>query len=277
MRFAVGIPNLGDYADPRVLADLAGLAERSGWDGVFCWDHLSRYGEPATDPQVALAAMALATERVRLGAMVTPLARRRPAKVARETAALDRLSRGRLIVGVGLGSHDEEEFASFGDPGDRVTRGRMLDEALEVVTALWTGEPVAHDGAHYRAHTAAGFRPTPLQQPRIPIWVAGTWPARPAFRRAARFDGVFPTFRGTSVPQTVAPEVLAEAVDYARAHRDPALPRLDVAIEGATPANAPLREYADAGLTWWVETIGWFRGTPEEMRRVVAAGPPAVA
>ncbi len=136
MRFAVGIPNLGDYADPRVLADLAGLAERSGWDGVFCWDHLSRYGEPATDPQIALAAMALATERVRLGAMVTPLARRRPAKVARETVALDRLSRGRLIVGVGLGSHDEEEFASFGDPGDRVTRGRMLDEALEVVTAL---------------------------------------------------------------------------------------------------------------------------------------------
>jgi alkanesulfonate monooxygenase SsuD/methylene tetrahydromethanopterin reductase-like flavin-dependent oxidoreductase (luciferase family) len=158
-----------------------------------------------------------------------------------------------------------------------VTRGRMLDEALEVVTALWTGEPVAHDGEHYRAHTATGFRPTPLQQPRIPIWVAGTWPARPAFRRAARFDGVFPTFRGTSVPQTVAPEVLAEAVDYARAHRDPALPPLDVAIEGATPAYAPLREYADAGLTWWVETIGWFRGTPEEMRRVIAAGPPPVA
>ena len=274
MRFAVGIPNLGDYADPRLLADLARLAEESGWDGVFCWDHLSRHGEPATDPQVALAAIAMATERVRLGAMVTPLARRRPAKFARETVALDRLSGGRLVVGVGLGAHDEEEFVAFGDPGDRVVRAQMLDEALDVVTALWTGEPVAHDGDHYRAHTSAGFRPTPLQQPRIPLWVAGTWPARPAFRRAARFDGLFPTFRGVQSPETVSPDVLADAVDYARSHRDPALPALDVAIEGASPAAASLGEYADAGLTWWVETVGWFRGTPGEMRRVIAAGPP---
>ena len=273
MRHAVGIPNLGEYADPRVLADLAGLAERSGWDGVFCWDHLSRYGEPATDPQVALAAMARATERVRLGAMVTPLARRRPAKVARETVALDQLSGGRLIVGVGLGAHDDEEFAAFGDPSDRVVRGQMLDEALEVVTALWTGKPVAHDGACYRAHTTTGFRPTPVQQPRIPIWVAGTWPARPAFRRAARYDGLFPTFRGVDLAQTVPPAELAGAVEYARSHRDPTLPPLDVAIEGCTPGPAPLDEYADAGLTWWVESIGWFRGTTGEMRRLIQAGP----
>ena len=233
MRFAVGIPNLGDYADPRVLADLAELAEESGWDAVFCWDHLSRLGEPATDPQVALAAMALATERVLLGAMVTPLARRRPAKVARETVALDHLSGGRLIVGVGLGSRDEEEFASFGDSPDRVVRGQQLDEALDVLTALWTGEPVAHDGPHYRAHTAAGFRPTPVQQPRIPIWVAGTWPAKPAFRRAARFDGLFPTFRGVSAPDNVDPAQLAEAVAYALAHREPACRRW------RSPSRAP--------------------------------------
>ncbi|MFZ0324276.1 MAG: LLM class flavin-dependent oxidoreductase [Actinomycetes bacterium] len=275
MRYAVGIPNLGAYADPRLLADLAGLAERSGWDGVFCWDHLSRHGEPATDPQVALAAMALATQRVRLGAMVTPLARRRPAKVARETAALDRLSGGRLIVGVGLGAHDEEEFGAFGDPVDRVVRGQMLDEALEVVTSLWTGDPVAHDGDYYMAHTTSGFHPVPVQRPRIPIWVAGTWPARPAFRRAARFDGVFPTFRDVGLGQTVEPSQLAEAVDYANRQRDPDLPALEVAVEATSPAAAPMDEYAAAGLTWWVESIGWFRGTPQEMRSLISNGPPA--
>ncbi len=274
MRFAVGIPNLGDYADPRVLADLAELAEESGWDAVFCWDHLSRLGEPATDPQVALAAMAMVTERVLLGAMVTPLARRRPAKVARETVALDRLSGGRLIVGVGLGAHDEEEFESFGDQTDRVVRGQMLDEALEVVTALWTGESVDHAGEHYRARTPSGFRPVPVQQPRIPIWVAGTWPSRPAFRRAARYEGLFPTFRGVSVPENVRPDLLAEAVEYAKSHRDPGLPPMEVAIEGSSPSEVSLDDYAAAGLTWWVETIGWFRGSPEEMRRRVADGPP---
>ncbi len=275
MRYAVGIPNLGDYANPRVLADLARLAEESGWDAVFCWDHLSRFGVPATDPQVALAAMAVATERVLLGAMVTPLARRRPAKVARETVALDQLSGGRLIVGVGLGAHDEEEFTSFGDTSDRVERGQLLDEALDVLTALWTGEPLAHDGPHLRAHTAAGFRPTPVQQPRIPIWVAGTWPAKPAFRRAARYDGLFPTFRDLETGDNVNPEQLAEAVAYTMARREPGLPPLEVAIEGASPAGVSLTDYAAAGLTWWVETIGWFRGTPEEMYARVAAGPPA--
>jgi alkanesulfonate monooxygenase SsuD/methylene tetrahydromethanopterin reductase-like flavin-dependent oxidoreductase (luciferase family) len=275
VRFAVGIPNLGPYADPERLADLARLAEEAGWDGVFCWDHLSRHGEPATDPQVALAAMAVATRQVRIGAMVTPLARRRPAKVARETVALDRLSGGRLVLGVGLGSRDDEEFGSFGDPADRVERGRMLDEALDVVTALWTGQPLAHDGVHYRAHTSAGFRPVPVQQPRIPIWVAGTWPAKPAFRRAARYDGLFPTFRGVELGQTVTPAELAEAVAYAQAHRDPGLPRLEVAVEGCTPSPAPLAAYAEAGLTWWVESLGGFRGSPSEVERLVAAGPPA--
>jgi alkanesulfonate monooxygenase SsuD/methylene tetrahydromethanopterin reductase-like flavin-dependent oxidoreductase (luciferase family) len=272
MRYAVGIPNLGAYADPRALARLAGLAERSGWDGVFCWDHLSRHGEPATDAQVALAAMATATERVRLGAMVTPLARRRPAKVARETVALDLLSEGRLIVGVGLGSHDDEEFVAFGDPGDRVVRGRMLDEALDVLTALWSGDPVDHSGEFYRARTG-GFRPVPVQRPRIPIWVAGTWPARPAFRRAARFDGVFPTFRGVEVGRTVDPVQLSDAVAYARSHRDPGLPSLEVAVEGVSSAAAPKDEYADAGLTWWVESLGPWRGDEREVERLVGLGP----
>lgn len=272
MHYAVGIPNVGPYADPRLIADLAALAEERGWDGVFCWDHVSRLGEPATDPQVALAAVAMVTQRVRLGAMVTPLARRRPAKVARETVALDRLSGGRLILGVGLGSRDDEEFAAFGDAADTVVRSRQLDEALDVVTALWSGEPVHHQGAHYRAVTEAGFRPVPVQRPRIPIWVAGNWPARPAFRRAARYDGVFPIFRDVALPSTGTPEQLAEVVAYTRAHRDPALPALDVALQGWSPA--PMDEYAEAGLTWWVEACGPAHGDADTLRARIADGPP---
>jgi alkanesulfonate monooxygenase SsuD/methylene tetrahydromethanopterin reductase-like flavin-dependent oxidoreductase (luciferase family) len=275
VRYAIGIPNLGPYADPRVLAELAALAEGAGWEGVFCWDHLSRDGVPATDPQVALAAMALATQTVRLGAMVTPLARRRPAKVARETVALDRLSGGRLVVGVGLGSRAEEEFAAFGDPVDRSRRARMLDEALDIITALWRGTPVDHDGEYFQAHTR-GFTPVPLQIPRIPIWVGGTWPARPPFRRAARFDGLFPTFRGVPLGETVTPSALAESVAYAAAHREPLLPGLDVAVEGNSSNAAPMAEYADAGLTWWVESLGWWRGEPDHIRQLVLAGPPGV-
>ena len=262
MRFAVGIPNLGDYADPRVLADLAALAEGAGWDAVFCWDHLSRKGEAATDPQVALAAMALATERVLLGAMVTPLARRRPAKVARETVALDRLSGGRLILGVGLGAHDDEEFAAFGDETDRVVRGQLLDEALDVVTALWTGEPVDHAGPHFRARTAAGFRPTPVQRPRIPIWVAGTWPARPAFRRAARYDGVFPTFRDLDAPENVHLELLAEASPTRWSTATPPSPRW------RSRSRAPRRRRSRWPTTRQpVSPGGWRRSAGSEAHR----------
>jgi len=274
VRFAVGIPNVAEYGDVGLLVDLAVLAERSGWDGVFVWDHLSRHGEPAADPQVTLGAIAQATERIRLGPMIIPLARRRPSKVAREMVTLDHLSDGRAVMGVGLGVADDEEFEAFGDPADRTTRGRMIDESLEVIQGLWTGEPYQHTGEHFVARTETGFRPPPVQRPRIPIWVGGTWPAKPAFRRAARFDGLFPTFRGHPAPDTVTPDLLAEAVTYALASRDPALPPLDVAIEGATPGPAPLQDYADAGLTWWVEAIGWFRGSVEQMRQVVAAGPP---
>lgn len=274
VHFAVGIPNVGPYADPSLIADLAVLAEDCGWDGVFCWDHLSRLGEPATDPQVALAAAAVATQRVRLGAMVTPLARRRPAKVARETVALDQLSEGRLILGVGLGSRDDEEFGDFGDAADRVTRGQQLDEALAVVTALWTGRPVAHQATHYRARSEAGFRPVPVQQPRIPIWVAGRWPARPGFRRAARYDGVFPVFDDVGMPGCCTPEQLADVVAYTRSQRDPGLPELDVAVQGWSPAPAPLAEYAEAGLTWWVESCGPGFGDADTLRKRIADGPP---
>jgi alkanesulfonate monooxygenase SsuD/methylene tetrahydromethanopterin reductase-like flavin-dependent oxidoreductase (luciferase family) len=283
--FAVGLPNRREYADPRVIAELAGLAELRGWDGVFVWDHLVDVepsedgGLPVTDPWIALAAAAAVTERVRLGPMVTPLARRRPWKVARETVALDLLSNGRLVFGVGLGAHADEEFAAFGDPADARVRADLLDEGLDIIESLWSGRPVAHDGERYQVSTP-GFRPGPVQRPRIPIWIAGTWPNRRPFRRAARYDAVFPTRVGVGHAEMMPPGDLADIVAYVSAHRAPDAGAFDVAMEGQTSgvdtaADAQVvGAYVAAGLTWWVEKLGWFRGDIETVRARIDAGPP---
>jgi len=213
MQCGVYVPNFGAFGSARTLADVAADAEAAGWDGVFIWDHIARpFSTDLVDPWVALAAIALRTTRVRIGALVTPLPRRRPWKVARETVSLDRLSTGRLVFGVGSGSPGgrDVEWASFGEALDGAARGAMLDEALAVLTRLWSGERVSFAGRHYHVRSAQ-FRPTPLQSPRIPIWVAATWPHQPPLRRAARWDGVFPWFgrdaesieRLTSVVSTV--------------------------------------------------------------------------
>lgn len=272
IRRAVGIPNIGEYADPRVTRELAALAEQHGWDGLLLWDHLVYPGEPVTDPQVAIAAAASATERITLGICVVQLGRRRPAKVAHEMASLDRLSGGRMVLGVGLGSR-VEDFSGFGDDPDPVVRGRKTDEGLDVIAGLWTGEPFSYRGEHFTVDDVT-FRPRPVQRPRVPIWVAGTWPAKPGFRRAARWDGVFPTFRGMPHTGNAAPEQLAEAVAFVRRHRAPDAGPLDVVLEGVTPGAPPLDEYAEAGLTWWVEKLGWWRGDLDHTRRRIKDGPP---
>lgn len=277
MHYAVGIPNHHEYGDPRVIVELGRDAEAAGWDGVFVWDHMAAR-EPAidaTDPWVVLGAIAAVTERVRLGAMVTPIPRRRPWKLARETVALDLLSEGRAIFGAGLGAAVDQEFAAFGEETDARVRADRLDEGLEVLTALWSGEEVNHRGEHFTVGPTT-FRPTPLQRPRIPIWIAGRWPNKRPFRRAARWDGVFPTEEGLPWDQMPTPETLAEAVAYTREHRTDPAP-FDVILEGFSSGPGDVDKvapYAEAGLTWWVEKIGWFRGPLEEMRARVRAGPP---
>ena len=279
MRCGVGLPNIGDYGDPDLLVDLAGTAERAGWDGVFLWDHVvyREPGWPAADPYVTAGAIAATTERVRIGVLITPLSRRRPWKVARETASLDVLSGGRLVVGTGLGSQAEAEFAAFGDDPDPRVRAERLDEGLEILTGLWGGEPFSHDGRHFRVAETV-FLPRPLQRPRPPIWIAGRWPARRPFRRAARYDGVFPTFEGVGHAEMPTPERLAEAVAYTRTHRETAAP-FDVVLEGQSNGPDPARvaPYEAAGLTWWIEKLGWFRGPVEAMRERIERGPPVTS
>ena len=173
MRFGLFIPIFGDYADARVLASLAREAETSGWEGFFLWDHVfTDWPDRLIDPWVALTAIALNTEHIRLGTLVTPLPRRRPWKLARETVSVDHLSRGRLTLGVGLGVNIEE-FDYLGEPRDLKVRAAMLDEGLEILTGLWQGKAFHYTGKHYQIQEAL-FMPSPVQNPRIPIWVAGS-------------------------------------------------------------------------------------------------------
>ena len=282
MRYAVNVPNFEDYGDARTVAGLAADAEAAGWDGFFVWDHLAfvkAWRLRIADPWVLLTAVALATERLRLGPMVTPLPRRRPWKLARETVTLDRLSGGRLVLGVGLGEPPEDEYGSFGEPTDPVVRAAMLDEGLEVLTRLWSGETVSFQGRHYRVDQVA-FQPTPVQRPRIPIWVAGAWPRPGPLRRAARFDGSCPLkVDATGELATLEPDELRQLLAVVRRHRaDPAAP-FDVLLGGTTPpdpaaARAMLEPLAEAGMTWWQETVDPRQTDLAIFRRRVRQGPP---
>ena len=249
MRFGLDLPNFGDFSDARVIAEIASTAEASGWDGVFLWDHIARStafrsGLPFADVTVALAAIALATERVRFGPLVTPLPRRRPHKVAREFVTLDQLSGGRVILGVGLGSPADSEYEAFGEDSDPRRRADVLDESLEVITALWRGEAVDHDGTQLQVHTDA-FLPRPVQEPRIPIWVGARWPGKPRpLRRAASWDGFMPTDPSGSDDQGFEPDDVAEM-------RETIGPEPDLVI--MPPRGRDPGEYERAGATWWIE------------------------
>jgi len=282
MRYAVNMPNFGDFADPHRLVDLARRAEAAGWDGFFLWDHIQAgdWAGPVVDPWVALAAVATATERLTLGTMITPLPRRRPTTLARQTVSLDHLSRGRLVLGVGIGWPRDVDFANLGDSGDDRVRAAQLEEGLEVLDGLWSGERFSHQGDHYRI-TDARFLPRPHQQPRIPVWVGSTWPHRRPFRRAARWDGVVPLVADpeTDFRSPTAGE-LTEIVAYTMEHRTSTTP-FEVAVgdslsEPEKPAAEVIGPFAAAGATWWLEGLGWPLRPYEFWPEYVSAGPPAL-
>jgi alkanesulfonate monooxygenase SsuD/methylene tetrahydromethanopterin reductase-like flavin-dependent oxidoreductase (luciferase family) len=270
MRSGLSLPLFDPLADPAVVARLAGEAEEAGWDGIFLWDHI-RWREPVRavgDTQVSLAAIATATERIRFGPMVTPMARRRPAKVARETAALDLLSGGRLTLGVGLGSDEfASEYSITGEELDDRRRARMLDEALEILEAAWSGEPVRHRGEHY---TVDGMRflPRPVQRPRVPVWVAGT-PGKPRpMRRAAHYDGFFPVNLDSA-------DQLAEIVARIGSLREEAgrAPDEPYDVIAALESGTDPAPYHEAGATWWLTGPEWERISVDEVRDVIREGP----
>lgn len=282
MFYGVHVQNSGEFGDPRLLGVMAREAELAGWDGFFIWDHIAySLGRtaPMADPVVTLAVVAAQTERIRFGALVTPLARRRPWKVARETVSLDILSGGRLILGAGLGEPVDVEFARFGEDADARVRAGKLDESLAIVSGLWSGEPFSYVGAHYRVEEVT-FLPPPLQTPRVPVWIAGEWPNKPPFRRAARWDGIFPSKRGVKVDEMMTPGDLDEIVRFIRQERTSDT-SFAVALGGYTPAHdrsgavAIVEPYVEVGLTWWLEGINSLKLSLLEARERVRQGPPA--
>jgi len=272
LRFCIDVPNFGRWANPQDFADFAKEVEDAGWDGISVWDHIwvGDRSEVA-DPWVLLAAAAMVTGRIRLIMLVTPLPRRHPWKLSRECVSIDLLSGGRLTLGVGSGALGPE-FARFHGEEDLRTRAEMLDEGLEILTGLWTGEPYEFHGKHYELERVA-FKPTPVQRPRIPIWVAAMWPSKRPVRRAARWDGVAPIFYSAEDDEYLepTPELVRDLAEYAARHRTSDLP-LDIAV-GCDLRRAD--EFAEAGVTWcrhgWVPEIGLDH---EDWMEAVLSGPP---
>ncbi|HEY7633413.1 MAG TPA: LLM class flavin-dependent oxidoreductase [Thermoleophilaceae bacterium] len=246
---AIFVAPFDELSDPRVLSRLAASAEEQGFDGFFVWDHVN-YRPPTSavaDPWVAMSAVATATERVLIGPLVTPLPRRRVHKLARETATLDVLSGGRLVFGVGLGGDNNGEFSQFGEELDPRERAKLLDDGLDKLVAYWDGE----------------FEPRPLQEPRIPVWVAARWPNKKPMRRAARWDGLFPIDHDE-------PEQLAEMVAYVNEHRpDPSAP-FDFIVDN--PPGTDPAPWEEAGATWCMTGFGQ-TPTEAEVRAAIEAGP----
>jgi Luciferase-like monooxygenase len=264
------------------IVTMAREAEDAGWDGVFYWDgiYIESAG-PMFDPWAMLAAIAMRTRRVRIGAMLTPVSRRRPWKLARETMTVDQLSRGRLVLPVGLGALDDGGFGKVGEPTDRKTRAELLDEGLEILTGLWSGEAFSYKGKHYTLEEMT-FLPAPIQTPRIPIWVVGAWPRERSMARVLRYDGLLPAKLGADGSfADVTPDDLRAMKMYIDERRKATTP-FDIVYEGRTPGDDPagaaeiVRPYAEAGATWWMEAMWEAPNTPSDVRKRIQQGPPRI-
>lgn len=277
MQYAIDIAPLGELSDPTTIVRLARAAEEASWDGLSIWDSTGvSMGTSSADPFVSLAAVAAATERLRLILSVVVLTRRRPQLVVQAAATLDRLSGGRLVIGCGAGG-DPGDFTSFGEPADAASRMPRFDEAIDLVDALLRGETVGHDGPGFVVRDVA-VGPRPVQQPRPPIWLGGMRPG--GLRRAARWDGwiaIAVADDGSGISLT--PEAFGEKVERVRAERA-ALGReaepFDVAIFAFSDPYGPelAQIYAAAGATWWLESLSPMRGSLDDLLAIVAAGPP---
>lgn len=278
MRFGLSLPNHGGYGDIHRIIELALLAEGSGWDGFFLWDHIARGVAPQIDPWIAMSAIAAQTHTMRLGMLVTPLARRRPWKVAREIVSLDHLSNGRMVLGVGLGDFQGKEFENFAEVADPSMRGEMLDEGLEIINGLQSGEEFKYSGKHFKIGRTV-FNPPPVQQPRVPVWVAGKWPNKLPFQRAARWDGVVPLHRSRSIKQPLTIHEVHEIMQYIHSYRKINTP-FDFCISGVLPSKRftedkeIIKPFARVGVTWWIEFVYSATGSVKKNRNRIRFGPP---
>lgn len=283
MKYGIVFP----WGDARTAANFACEAENAGWDGFFVWE-----GVWSEDAWVMLAACAMTTKEIRIGTLLTPVSRRRPHKLASETASVDRLSNGRLILSVGLGApHDLSGWKEFGEITDRKTRAERVDESLEILTRLWKGEAFEYRGKHFRAKIPIFSQPLPpVQTPRIPIWVVGAVNREKSLRRALKYDGLLPTLvpdAGEITPEfgnSFTPEQLRAAIDWINARREISTP-IDVIVEHETSgdnrdeAREILKPWIQAGATWHIEalwhTMQMSDGQAQVLKRI-RQGPPRI-
>ena len=280
MRYGLALPNGGP--DLGALADLAAVAESSGWDGVFIEDYVVYHGQwhvPTYDPGVLLAAMSSRTKRVRLGTMVTSLTRRRPWRVAQEAATIDQLSAGRLILGVGAGDPADPTYERLGEETDPRRRAHMFDEAVEIIAAAWNGQPFSYSGRFFQIRDVA-MSLRPVQRPRVPIWIAGRWPGRGPARRMLRWDGCCPHKGDPGEPwQDLTPDDISAI--RAAADARPAGGSLEIVIGARRrrpdwdAERAHIASIARVGAAWWIEWVPV--DDIAKMRAAVEAGPLRVA
>ena len=280
MKYGFIIPD----GDTKSIPEFADEAEAAGWDGVFIPDCISIETEsigpwPIYDPWILLSVMAVRTKHIRIGTMLTPPSRRRPWKLARETMTLDHLSNGRLILPVGLGAAgDDAGFYKVGEEMDMRVRAQILDESLDILDGLWSGKPFSYEGEHFHVQKMT-LLPSPVQSPRIPIWVVGAWPSMKSMRRVLRWDGLLPTRKdGTNNPLTPHDiRTMKAFVDENRVLTTP----FDIVWEGETPgddrerADAIVRPWAEAGATWWMESR-WGNVSRNDVRTRIQQGPPRI-
>jgi alkanesulfonate monooxygenase SsuD/methylene tetrahydromethanopterin reductase-like flavin-dependent oxidoreductase (luciferase family) len=258
------------FGDPKLAVEVAKEVEAAGWDGFFVWE--SVWG---VDAWASLAAVSMVTERVRLGTMLTPIARMRPWDLAGKTTTVDNLSNGRVILGVGLGAPDTG-YAAFGEETDIRKRAEITDEGLDILTGLWKGQPFAYEGQHYTVRpTEFAPPPPPVQQPRIPIWMVGVWPKMKSMRRVLKYDGLI--HQGDVA-------ALKDARAWLEEHRESS-GEFHYVCEGVTPGDDPAAQRAvvepwlEAGATWYNESMWELPRTQESVPALLArvrSGPPRV-
>lgn len=264
IKYALMFPNFGPYSDASLMADLAAEAENAGWDGVFVTDIIQMEGyedSPSADPWITLSAIAMTTERIRIGPRVTAPPRMRPWQLARQAASLDQLSNGRLILGVGIGDEHDRGFSVFGEEMDMKARAGMLDESLAILEGLWSGEPFSFEGEHYQFDEIT-LLPRPVQQPRVPIWAGWVWPNQRPMRRAVGWDGASPgVINEDGSYGEMTPDGVRRLREYASARRGPD-ESFDIIVDADlfdAPEHEAIRrrihDYAEAGATWCAQFL----------------------
>ena len=272
VKFGIYIANHGFTSNPQDYIELAKSAEECGWEGFFIWDHVFLPWAPdqdVLDPWSILSAIATQTKKLTLGTTVTPLARRRPMVIAKQAITINKLSNRGFILGVGLGG--TEELKALGDEENPKIRGEMLDESLEILRGLWSGLPFTYEGKHFKIKEPVTFKPAG----NIRIWTGGNWPNKKPFRRAAKYDGIFPLKVGPD--PSIYPQDYREIMSYIGKYRK-SLESFDLVKSiytiGDKEHDVYIHEFIDMGINWLLEAFWPERCSLEEIQKRIELGPP---